>query len=458
MKKISKWIQNRLPSKRRLIQVYAALLYNAHLKGFTDGEIFKGISKSVCVPGLNCYSCPAAVGACPLGALQNALASVNARAPYYIVGILLLFGLTLGRTICGFLCPFGLLQELLHRIPTPKVRKSRVTRVLSLLKYLILVSLVLLIPLSSSFSGTALPAFCKYICPAGTLEGAVALISTDKNEGLFSMLGALFAHKFIILVVILAACVFVYRAFCRFLCPLGAIYSLFSRLSIAGVEVREDRCTHCGKCVQACKMDVARVGDRECIHCGECMRVCPENAICRRPNRKIPGKAVAIFACVLLVFVFVFANAPSAQDAIPVADDSGARLPSFSVPLLNGDTFSTDDLQGKITVINLWATWCGPCCEELSNFERLLKTYPDDVRVIAIHTSLVTEDVSAYVRRLNIDLPFALDEDGSVASKFGGATILPVTVIADRNGHVVYSQPGSLSYEALESYVVPLIR
>ena len=109
----------RLPSARRLAQLYAALLYNAHLKGFVRGEIFTGGTKALCVPGLNCYSCPGAVAACPLGALQNALAASGHRAGWYALGILLLFGVTLGRTVCGWLCPMGLIQELLHRIPTP---------------------------------------------------------------------------------------------------------------------------------------------------------------------------------------------------------------------------------------------------------------------------------------------------------------------------------------------------
>ena len=116
-------IQNRVesfrPSKRKLIQLYSAVLYNAHLRGFVDGEIYQGQTKNVCVPGLNCYSCPGAVGACPLGAIQNALASSGHRAGWYVLGLIMIFGLCLGRTICGWLCPMGLVQELLHKTPPP---------------------------------------------------------------------------------------------------------------------------------------------------------------------------------------------------------------------------------------------------------------------------------------------------------------------------------------------------
>ena len=129
MKNNSKKIK--IPLKRRLIQLYAALLTNANIKGFATGKIFKGNSKYACVPVLNCYSCPGAVGSCPMGALQNALSASGKTIPYYIFGILLLFGVMLGRWICGFLCPFGLIQDLLYKIKTPKLKKSRLTRVLT---------------------------------------------------------------------------------------------------------------------------------------------------------------------------------------------------------------------------------------------------------------------------------------------------------------------------------------
>ena len=137
MKKVFTWIKSKLPTKRRLIQLYAALLFNANIKGYFNGKIYKGPLKNICTPGLNCYSCPGASGACPLGALQNSLAETNKRAPYYMFGILLLYGIMFGRFICGWLCPFGFIQDLLYKIKTPKLKKSRVTRVLSYLKYLL---------------------------------------------------------------------------------------------------------------------------------------------------------------------------------------------------------------------------------------------------------------------------------------------------------------------------------
>ena len=279
MDKMINRLKNYLPTRRRLIQLYTALLYNAHLKGFINGSIYTGSSKALCVPGLNCYSCPGAVGSCPLGAIQNAISSSNTRTPYYVVGVIMLMGIILGRTICGCLCPVGLLQELAYKIPVRKLKKSRFTRILSWMKYMILAVFVVILPMWYMLISFPLPAFCKYICPAGTLEGAIGLLANPANSGMMSMLDILFTRKMVILVVLACACVFVYRAFCRFLCPLGAIYGLFAKFAFVGVKVDQPKCVDCGKCITHCNMDIHHVGDHECIHCGECIDVCPVGAI-----------------------------------------------------------------------------------------------------------------------------------------------------------------------------------
>jgi ferredoxin len=257
---------------RRYTQLMAAVLYNCNFRGFAEGKISKGSLKGVCTPGLNCYSCPGAVAACPLGSLQSALVNARYRFPYYILGTLLLMGLFLGRFICGFLCPVGLLQELLHKLPSPKIRKSRATRVLSHLKYVLLAVFVILIPLWK-----LAPGFCKFICPAGTFEAGLPL--TFKNKFLRTMTGTLFSWKVLLLTLIAVLCVVCFRAFCRFLCPLGAIYSFFNPVSLFGVRVDQSLCTHCDACVKSCPMDVTKVRDRECIQCGMCIGSCPTGAI-----------------------------------------------------------------------------------------------------------------------------------------------------------------------------------
>lgn len=277
---------------RRYVQLISAVLYNCNVKGFASGKIWKGNSKGMCAPGLNCYSCPGAVISCPLGSLQSALVSSKYKFPYYILGTLLLMGLFLGRFICGFLCPFGLIQELLHKIPTPKLEKSKLTRGLTLIKYVLLVIFAVMIPI---FIGA--PGFCKYICPAGTLEAGIPL--TIMQEKLRPLIGALFSWKVAMLIVAVSICVFAYRGFCRFLCPLGAIYSFFQPVSFFGVQVDETKCIHCDACIRNCKMDVKKVCDRECIQCGECIQHCPVDAI-NIGVRKTDKKKKLIWSVVLM--------------------------------------------------------------------------------------------------------------------------------------------------------------
>ena len=275
-RKIGGWLKNHAPSKRRLIQLYTALLYNANLKGYIDGQLFNGATKKMCLPGFNCYSCPGAIGACPLGSLQGALTNSDHKWTAYVFGILAIFGIMLGRTICGFFCPVGLCQELLYKIPSPKAKKGWLTRLFSYFKYVILGVMVVILPLMY-MDGSPVPSFCKYICPAGLFEGAFGLL--PNNPSFYGMLGVVFSWKFLLLVAFIVLSIVFFRFFCRFICPLGAIYGFFCKVALLGVKVDKKKCTDCGMCIAVCKMDTKAVGDHECIHCGECIRVCPTKAI-----------------------------------------------------------------------------------------------------------------------------------------------------------------------------------
>ncbi|MFR9280815.1 4Fe-4S binding protein [Levyella massiliensis] len=274
-------------SKSRLLsrfrgwgQAGATLLTNIHLPNFFTGSLYQGNGKMVCVPGLNCYSCPAASGACPIGSFQAVVGSSKFRFSYYITGILILLGVLLGRFICGFLCPFGWFQELLHKIPTKKFSTKRL-RPLTYLKYIILVVMVFLLPLLLvNEIGLGDPYFCKYLCPQGVLEGAIPLSLV--NSGIRSALGALFTWKLGILLTVVVLSILFFRPFCKWLCPLGAFYALFNRISLLQIQVDEHRCVSCGKCAKACKMDVDVLktpAHTECIRCGMCINACPTGAL-----------------------------------------------------------------------------------------------------------------------------------------------------------------------------------
>lgn len=272
---------SRKPSRNRWrIQLLATLLTNPFLPNFLQGKIYRGKLKSVCVPGLNCYSCPGAAGSCPIGSLQAVIGSSKFKFSYYVVGLLILFGTLLGRAVCGFLCPFGWFQELLHKIPVRKF-STKPLHILTWLKYIILVVFVLVLPVTVvNEVGMGDPFFCKYICPAGILEGGIPLSIAD--EAIRASLGWLFTWKSCILLGIIVLSMFFYRPFCKWLCPLGAFYALFNRVSGYRLHVDHDKCTSCGACSRVCKMDVdvfRTPNHPECIRCGECMDACPHHAI-----------------------------------------------------------------------------------------------------------------------------------------------------------------------------------
>ena len=265
---------------RGWIQAVATLLTNIHLPNFLNGSLNRGKEKYACVPGLNCYSCPGAAGSCPIGAFQAVVGSSKFKFSYYVTGILILLGVLLGRFICGFLCPFGWFQELLHKIPFKKFSTKKL-KPLRYIKYGVLLIFVILLPLLVTNSlGMGNPFFCKYLCPQGVLEGAIPL--SIANASIRAALGKLFTWKFGILITFVILSLMFYRPFCKWICPLGAIYALCNKVSFLQMKVDEDKCVSCGKCERACKMDVdvtKHPNHTECIRCGMCIKECPTEAI-----------------------------------------------------------------------------------------------------------------------------------------------------------------------------------
>ena len=505
--KLKNWWANHRPTKRRLIQFYTALLFNSCLKGYITGDIFKGISKNLCTPGLNCYSCPGAVTSCPLGALQNSFSASNKTVPFYMLGILMLYGIMFGRWICGWLCPFGLFQDLLHKIKTPKLKKNRFTRVLSFFKYVLLVLFVVVIPLLYMTKDFPLPAFCKYICPAGTVGGAIGLLINPENEGMFGMLGPLFTWKFALAVSFIVGAVFIYRIFCRFICPLGAIYGLFNKISIFGIKLDKNKCVNCGKCISVCKMDIHHVGDHECINCGDCVSVCPTKAISykgskiilpdseleaastdeekavfenKRTNRvKVLRIITAAVLTVVLCFSLVYYNfiyddgsgdLPPVTDGgedggedddIPTGSAVGNKCPTYSLDLVDGSgQINIKDLRGKIVIINFWGTWCGPCKQELPDFDQVASEYEGEVVVLTVHTVDYADEAPEYIATNFPDskMLFAYDEPLSANidmyfTLLGGTSSYPRTLILDEGGVIVFTADGKVDHSKLVSVI-----
>ena len=196
---------------RGWIQAGATLLTNLHLPNFLKGGLYQGAGKTVCVPGLNCYSCPAAAGACPIGAYQAVVGSSKFRFSYYITGFLLLVGVLLGRFLCGFLCPFGWSQELLHKIPTKAAHKE--LKPLTYIKYAVLVGMVCLMPALLVNDVDGRPSSANTPLPQGVLEGAIPLSLV--HSGIRAALGALFTWKCSILLGVVVLALVFPRPFCK---------------------------------------------------------------------------------------------------------------------------------------------------------------------------------------------------------------------------------------------------
>ncbi|GBE13984.1 MAG TPA: 4Fe-4S binding protein [Proteobacteria bacterium] len=255
---------------RRLFQsVLGVGVTNAYLGGFKPpGALWQGQSKGFCVPTLNCYACPGSLFACPIGTLQHFV--IIRSVPVYFTGLFVTLSMSVGRMACGTLCPFGFLQDLLYKFRSFKIR---IPSWMTYLKYASLVGLAIIIPFY-----TLQPWFSK-LCPVGTLIGGLPWVTI--NPEIRAMIHELFWVKIAILIAVVSLAAVAKRPFCRVACPLGAIYSLFNRISILRLAWNEAECSHCDKCTRICPMDIPIYKDannHNCIRCLDCTQ-CPAVSI-----------------------------------------------------------------------------------------------------------------------------------------------------------------------------------
>lgn len=216
--------------------------------------------RGVCAPVFYCHSCPLANMACPLGVLTNF--SALGLFPFAAVGILAMVGVLGGRFVCGWLCPFGFLQDMLYKIRSRKLHLPHVT---TYLKYVILIAFVIVMPFVFRRSDRS---FCS-LCPSGTLEAAIPYAIQNGKLSLAFFLRA----KVLVLFGILAFAIVAERSFCRTLCPLGAIFSVFNRFSLFRFRLAFQKCPDCGVCEKACPVGihpVQQMNHEECVRCFDC--------------------------------------------------------------------------------------------------------------------------------------------------------------------------------------------
>lgn len=239
--------------------------------------------KWLCNPVLSCHSCVLAWFACPVGVFVHY--SGYQIFPFLAIGTVLLLGVLIGRLLCGWVCPFGLLQDLLHKLPGPKYELPAWT---AKIKYVVLFVMVFLLPFL--FTENTAYSFCR-ICPASAIQ---VTLPNLLGSG-FVELNTAAVIKLAVLLAVLVAAVLSSRSFCKVMCPIGAMLAPLNFISLWKIRVPTQNCISCGKCDTACpQQDATPAGhivrgvapnrDLECIVCHECQTTCP------RPKPRKPEK------------------------------------------------------------------------------------------------------------------------------------------------------------------------
>ena len=125
---------------------------------------------------------------------------------------------------------------------------------------------------------------------------------------------------------------------------------------------------------------------------------------------------------------------------------TGVRPSDFSLPLLDGTTFTLSQLQGRGVFLNFWATWCPPCRAEMPSMEALYQRLKDrGLEIIAVNLGESRNTVSNFMTQYNLSFPAALDLRSSTGSLYGVQAV-PTTYIIDRRGLVVARLVGSIDW------------
>ena len=263
-------IKPTLKKWRRMTQVGIGVIFtNSYLGIISSKTLYDGPLRAICIPGLNCHSCPGAVLACPIGLMQHFMAIQ--QVPFYVLGYLALIGILVGRAACGWICPFGWIQDMMYKI---KSRKFRVPKILHHFKWVSLILLTLILPYFTSVHW-----FSK-LCPYGGLIGAIPWALWNPIHPVFEMpviepgsFGTFFWIKMTILAGFLLWFILAKRPFCKVACPLGLIFSWFNNISLLKMEVPRESCSRCMKCRDLCPTDLdvsKEIETSPCIKCLDC--------------------------------------------------------------------------------------------------------------------------------------------------------------------------------------------
>lgn len=134
----------------------------------------------------------------------------------------------------------------------------------------------------------------------------------------------------------------------------------------------------------------------------------------------------------------------------PEQQENRYAAADFTLPTLAGDAIQLSDSRGKLTIINFWASWCGPCKEEAPHLQTFYDKHHDEIELLAVNVTAKDkiDDVKAFVKEYNLTFPVLLDETGDVSMTYGAFTI-PTTIFLNEYGEIVHEVAGPLSEQYL---------
>lgn len=196
---------------------------------------------------------------------------IERTIPWYPLGVLFIVFVIFGRVFCGWACPFGFFQDILHVFTGIDLPES-LHNVLTKVKYLVLIAVFAVCYYTST-------SFFDRINPFATLVSAIPrmlLVGFAVDRWVIIRLTFFF--------LLLISFLFIHRCWCRYLCPVGAMAALFNKVSLLHLHFDPSRCDKCKDCLDVCPtrvniFNVVRKRPTECILCGNCADVCPHNAL-----------------------------------------------------------------------------------------------------------------------------------------------------------------------------------
>lgn len=166
--------------------------------------------------------------------------------------------------------------------------------------------------------------------------------------------------------------------------------------------------------------------------------------------KKYIGLAIVSVLIGVVVWQFVSepeVNKPDVQVNAEKPEDADRAIVAtdFTLPQLNGEDFTLSQTRGKMTIINFWASWCGPCKMEAPHLQEFYEAYSDRVEIVAVNNTSKDkrEDAAAFVEQYGLTFPVLLDETGEISTMYG-AFAIPTTVFLNETGEIIHEYVGPM--------------